>query len=86
MNDGASSSQTQINQVTNRVQAPKTQGSGQSSEEFKKEEQRFKEAFNDNKIDTFKVNEIQDFLKQRDIPSKGIKKFLVTLVKEYFEV
>lgn len=70
----------------NRIQAPKTQQSGQSSEQFKEAEQKFREACNDNKLDTFRINELQDFLKQRDIPSKGVKKFLVSLVKEYFDV
>lgn len=46
----------------NRVQAPKTQQSGQSSEQFKEAEQKFREACNDNKLDTFRVSELQDFL------------------------
>jgi hypothetical protein len=49
-------------------------------------ETKFCDAVNDGSIDNFKNVELKEFLKQRDIPSNGIKKFLISLVKEYFDV
>ena len=49
-------------------------------------EKKFRDACIDGSIKNFTVNEIKEFLKARDIPSNGIKTFLITLVKEYFDI
>lgn len=48
-------------------------------------EKKFREACTDGSIKNFTVNEIKEFLKSREIPANGVKTFLITLVKEYFD-
>ena len=48
-------------------------------------EKKFRDACSDGSIKSFTVAEIKEFLKARDIPASGIKTFLITLVKEYFD-
>lgn len=48
-------------------------------------EKKFKDACENGTIKNFTVAEMKEFLKDRNIPANGVKNFLITLVKEYFD-
>ena len=47
--------------------------------------ERVREAYQQGKLDALKAAELKEFLKEKEIPAAGVKQFLITLVKEYFE-
>lgn len=48
-------------------------------------DQKFRDACANGTIQNFKVAELKEFLTLKSIPAAGVKSFLVTLVKEYFD-
>jgi hypothetical protein len=44
-----------------------------------------REANRDGTLNKFKVSELKEFLVSKDIPASGVKNFLITLVKEFFD-
>lgn len=48
-------------------------------------ETKFKNAVQDGSINKFTVAQIREFLALKSLPDKGVKSFLITIVKEYFD-
>jgi hypothetical protein len=70
-----------------RVAAPRRSRSNspKSSKVDKNADQKFSDACADGSIRNFKVAELKEFLTLKSIPATGVKNFLITLVKEYFD-
>jgi len=48
-------------------------------------DRKFRKACEDGSINNFKVAELREFLTLKELPANGVKKFLITLVKEHFD-
>ena len=48
-------------------------------------EGKFKKAVNDGSIDKFTKPELREFCVLKELPDKGVKSMLVTIIKEYFD-
>jgi len=70
-----------------RVAAPRRSRSNspKSNKVDKNADQKFRDACTDGSIRNFKVAELKEFLTLKSIPAAGVKSFLITLVKEYFD-
>ena len=70
-----------------RVAAPRRSRSNspKSNKVDKNADQKFSDACADGSIRNFKVAELKEFLTLKSIPATGVKSFLITLVKEYFD-
>jgi len=71
-----------------RVAAPRRNSrsnSPKSNKVDKHTDQKFRDACANGSIQNFKVAELKEFLTLKSIPAAGVKSFLVTLVKEYFD-
>jgi len=70
-----------------RVSAPRSnsRGNSQKSQKSKSGEDKIKEACKDGSIKDYKVQELRDILTSLGLPSKGVKNFLISLIKEYYD-
>lgn len=83
MNDGSTNvlSQRSKNEGKNdRVSAPRT-----NSQKSVNMEKKYKEACESGSISSFKVAELKEFLTLKSLPATGNKKYLVSIVQEYFD-